>query len=366
MRLPFKGHHRNSKGKKPRAPRPREQALDRALLKTLLKRAKEDPDWAFKAATQKYGISVEEEDLLKKAEQRALVKAMDEDPQFAAMIKERYMAEANPAPDLSAQIDEKVAEATLQELDRNPELLQRAIARRVEAIAGKSKAGSSTSDLEEELDRLEALKERFGGDNKGSFLDALKDPDVIKKGIDLVMGLTGKGQLQLSAPQSRVYVVQRPDGSLVEMDAQGYRAFLEAQGKALPQSEIPPQEPLRPPSPSMPSPPVGGPSLESSASPLQPVAQKESPVLHLGPWLEYLEGEPADFVGALRAEAELDGNAKFGLELLKRNSAESLLALLGPYKASSDELRTIIEKLEGKRPWLEEVCRVAKEEVGNV
>ena len=302
---------------KPRKKRPstytkKDPTLDKVLEKALIRKAKEDPDWAFRAATRKFNIQEDESDTLEKLRQRKLAEVLENDPAFAESLKAEYLDGARSHQDLSAVIDDEVTGAALEELRANPELMRKAVARRItEVTIGRGEdEDSSIVKLLHELDEHEELKARLGGGG-GGILANLLSPDVIKKVIEVLPSLVGSSAGQTA---QRVYVVETPKGAL-EMDAATYKRYLEDKQKA----------------------------LQAPTMPQGIVAE----------WLPYLDKPPEEFVAAL-AQKQQEGNptASLVLNLLVANSADSILAILQPYKKDYAEA---IEKLEANKAWLEGV-----------
>ena len=84
--------------------------------------------------------------------------------------------------------------------------------------------------------------------------------------------------------------------------------------------------------------------------------------LRLTDWEPYLDREPSEFVSALTEQIEEgDNNAMVAKQLLSQRSAEEILAMLRLYR-DNPEAGPIIQKIEERREWLEEVvCQVQGE-----
>lgn len=295
----------------------KDPTLDKVLEKALIRHAKEDPEWAFRAATRKFGIQEDPVDPVEELKKQKLAELLENDPEFAESVKAEYLAQSRGSRDLSSAIDEEVTEAALAELHTNPELMHKAVSRRINEIVvghGESEDGSSLVKLLQELDNLEELKGRLGGDRQGGILTSLLSPEVLKKVIEVLPSLLGK-QSGEGVQQQRVYVVETPKGAL-ELDAAGYKKYLEEkQRTAL----------------------------------AEPRATAPSGIME--EWLPYLDKPPEDFVDAL-VQKQQEGNptASLVLNLLASNTADNILAILQPYKKDYAEA---IEKLEANREWLE-------------
>ena len=293
--------------------------LDKVLEKALIRHAKEDPEWAFRAATRKFNIQEDTVDPVEELKQQKLAELLENDPEFAESVKAEYLAQAKGSRDLSAVIDEEVTGAALEELHTNPELMHKAVNRRINEIVsgqGGEDGDSPLLKLLQELDNLEELKGRLGGNQgHGGILANLLTPEVLKKVIEVLPSLLGKQMRE--ATQQRVYAVETPKGML-ELDATGYKAYLEEKQKI---------------------------ALE---------APKEATSQGLiAEWLPYLDKPPEEFVNALMQKQQ-EGNptASLILNLLASNTAGSILAILQPYKK---DYAGAIEKLESNRDWLESV-----------
>mgnify|MGYP001602228245 CR=1 FL=1 len=325
MRLPFTHHKRKFNRKSIRTPKP---PLEKIFERALIRRARDDPEWAFQAAAQQAGITVAETDIIQKAKDKAIASAFATDPEFADAAKKEYL-ESRETAGIAEAIDAEVDEATLKALQDDPALMHRAIERRLSQTVGDGAKGSSPlSAFLEELEEFDSIRERLGqGESKGG-LAGLLTPEVVQSIFESLPSLLGKGQRP-------VYVVETPEG-IVEMGAGEYQKYL-GQRK---------QPPSLPPS-------------KDSVSPAQAPPPASISALPLKAWLPYLDGEPALFLEALRASEDV--YAKVALVLLQTKTANDLLAMLQPYK-EDPEMKPVIERLETQQDWLEKVSILARGE----
>src|SRR4030042_3794735 len=78
--------------KKTRNKQPRKNSTDSVLEKALVNRLKKDPELAFRMATKKFNLEVETQDDIEVVKSKILAKALENDPEFAALVKQEYLA----------------------------------------------------------------------------------------------------------------------------------------------------------------------------------------------------------------------------------------------------------------------------------
>ena len=336
------------------------KTLREVLNAAFIQELKKNPALLRRVAAKEAGHLdlMEEEDPIEQLKKEKISQAFREDPAFAEQVKQEYLASLNPQTgrgvedEISAVIDEKAIEM----LSKNPQLLQQAVTRRLERLVGKGGSNSGLSQLVEQLDDLDELKERFGGGEGG---EKWLNPELVGKAMELVLALvTGnKGEAQGNSKARKVYVVETREGP-IELDPVEYKKWLQ-QRTAI---GLPPGEPKLT-APAVPEPsPVSLPAEE----PLDQPPAQQSVSLRLTEWLPYVDGNPQEFyqVLMLKKLESHDPNAEYVLTILGTKSADEILALLSPFKSNGGEIGLAIETLEQHKEWMEKLTQIVKENKG--
>lgn len=305
--------------------------LDKALERELIKRARRDPEWAFAAAKHKFGLMLPEEteDPLEKLEKETLADLYSSDPEFRERVKSNYLKN-------SSNLQERLEELAIQEIENNPELTKKAIRSRVDEMLGNGDPSDPVFGMLTTLRSYKALQEEFGGDNSRKE-ESLFGPETIIKVLDILPQLLNRQ----GGSSPRTYVVETPSG-ILEMDAEGYKKYLE--GRQLTALQEPTQGQLPAPQDTPPVPPQ----------------QKIS--LHISSWLAYLDRPPQDFVEDLRTSAEQDGNleAQVTLAFLQVRTAEQVIAFLEE-NVDHPELGEAVRSLLSHPDWIRDVVKMIQE-----
>ena len=136
----------------------------------------------------------------------------------------------------------------------------------------------------------------------------------------------------------RIYVVPTEDG-VVEMNALEYKKFLERQQISAPPAQEEPEE---------------EPEKEQ---------QESSPSLNITEWLPFLEEDPEVFVDTLLSKVGAgDEQATSGYNfLLNAENSESIINMLLSLRDSvEDSIKAAIDRICGKKEWLESVISMVK------
>lgn len=263
--------------------------------------------------------------------------------QLVAQVFNLKLAEPlNPIEQKKKEIESKIVDQALEKITTSPELTQRFVDSQVEKIIGEAgisenEEGEFESPLQQAINQIREAKEferEFGGGDKG-FIKDLLDSEA---GKELAKGLFSI----LGTRVQKVYIVETPEGTL-EMNPLDYQRYLETtQRGQLPGPAAEPVEPKRPPTPRPPE--------EVQVEP-EPVRAS----LGLSEWLPYLDQEPENFVAALFESANWPAEqSQFIIGILISKTADEILEMLEPFK-SNEEYIEVIEKLEEKKAWLEQV-----------
>jgi len=244
------------------------------------------------------------------------------------------------------EIKTKIVEKALEQIERNPELLERFTEKQIEQIIGEApskegeeySSGSAIGQVLEELDNYEELKSRFGGKSGplGGLINAELLTELAKQTPTILAILQGK---QLP-PSPTTYVVE-VNGQLRETDAEGYKQLLEQRelkrleaGKKPEKAEVTEGEPV-----------------PEEATPAVVELEEPKPELELDLTLlaDYLDEEPIPFIdGLVELQQNDNPEATFILNLISENDADTIIKMLQPFKAN-EEYRRIVEKLEQKQ-----------------
>ena len=332
------------------------QTLDQALERELIKRARRDPEWAFRAAKQKFALELpEDRDPVAGIRQRALAEALENDPEFVEQVKREYLESTGSSLE-GDELERRISVAAIEELDSNPELLRKAVRRRVDSIVSDHSDGSGVSDLLNQLKGLRELEEEVGGGKKfGGLIDA----SVIKEVVGILPALMGR-----NTSSERTYVVETPEG-FREMTVDQYKSFLEQKSRPqLPAAssqgaatlEVLPEQALEQ-------------ALEEPLTEIQDtgdvldtgedvpnIQASEDNIIGLQDWLPYLDKEPEEFARVLTSLSQRNGSeghaAIFTISLLRTNTVDMLLVLLNQYRFQP-EYAEAVGKIESHREWLE-------------
>ena len=323
MKIPFLNRKRKYKTK-PRKP----VTLEDAFQNVLIRKVKEDPEWAFKAATRKFNLALEPEDDLEILKRKKIAQLMEDDAEFAEIVKDEYIREHSSPSDAEGDLQEQINQAAMVSLAKNPALMEKAVSRRIESLMGRPKSGN-TADFIEQLESLEELQERLGGNKSQGFKIT---PELLTSIIENIPAILGKGDG--AAP--KVYVIEKLDGTLIETNATGYQKYLEDKPKKQ----------------------IAAPQQVESKQLVEPKQEQTKQTLNLSSWLPYLDQEPEIFVSYLTEN--LDPNSQFIISVLKSKTADELISTLQQFKARDTETKEAIEKLEQHKEWLEKVIALVR------
>ena len=259
----------------------------------------------------------------------------------------------DPAEEHKREIRKIISQEALEEIKRDPELRKEFARSHVEEIIGESHTsrefgdgeffGSPIAQALQELENLDALKERIGG--KSGPLGGLITAEVISEGLKTIRELKGKVE--------RVYIVQI-NGKSYEVPESQYQQYLQ-QGRIAPIAAL--QEPkavkIGPPA----EPPISEPAISAG----EPELPEFFSMVDLGQLAGYLDQPPEEFVIQLETEVS-EGITQSQLiwNFLTTTSHDKIVELITPYKNHS-QVGVYVERLLSGKAWLEEVLRLIKE-----
>ena len=304
--------------------------IDRELHKSLVDSMRNEAGLVRQMIIAKYKLKIPEsgEDPIVAAKRELIAAKLREDPDLRDRIVEEYMneQESGSAPDLAAELSDRIAQAALMELESNPELLKEAARKRIQKTIGDRNTGSPLGQVLDELDSYDELRERIGGEQgRGG---GLLSPETIQSILKAIPYILGKGG------QQQTYVVETSQG-LVEMEPAVYKQYLQEKERALPSAKTSQQETTQKPQA----------TVEPSIS------------VDVSQWATYFHWEPSDVIADLKARE--DPQAKFVLNMLRTRTVEQILALLRPFENSYP---SEIAFLNENREWLGKLTVLAKGE----
>jgi len=235
-------------------------------------------------------------------------------------------------------------------LESNPELLAKAVRRRIESVLDNTSDGNGVSDLLGQLRNLRELEDEVGGGKKlGGFVDSSLISEVVK----ILPAFLGKSMPQLppTSPQpppeqTEIYIIKMLDGEELRLTPAQFSEYQRRQA--------------------LPSGSQNGPEEQVQEETQEEEVQEEEPGssssvgLRITDWEPYLDQDPSVFVSALSEMIEQeDPSALLARNLLAQKSADEVLEMILPYR-THEEIGPVIQKIEARPEWLAEVVRLVQ------
>jgi len=296
----------------------------------------------------------------KKVEFDGLMELIKDDPsvkrQLVAETFHLDLKKADPAEEKKRKIEDKITSLAFDRIGQDDELTEDLVKSALESIIGgprKRRRGdddggyqeysSPISQLLEELDSYEELKERFGGKGDG-LLGGIWDPEVTKTLVQTILPLL-LSRVQQPGLQSG------PAPTIREIPREALQPPPRPVLEQPVAEEIPPPPPPEPaPEPEV-EPPAPSTSFVQNYVPDEP----EEEGINLIDWIPFLDEEPGAFVTELLEGVALEKPvAKFTADFLRQRTTEAVLEAFQPFK-QNEQLGEVIATLEANREWLDGV-----------
>ena len=308
----------------------------------------------------------------KTLEEQVYEEALAEDPEYRQAIKQAKIDSIRGKVNPQQELEVILVQSALDAIDKDPDLKNKAVNRKINQIMGGQNSNTALGELLDELDKVEELKERFGGGQQesGGVLSTLAREAMAN--LPAILSFLGAsppngGKL----PQTPTYVVERPDGGLVQLNAAEFQTYQKQKQIPAPDSvpEVSDYIP-QPEAPTAEETPVSSPDDEdeyqkrlaladSEAPPEEPKEEKKT--LGMEGWLPYLDDEPSSFAYMLHEMATGgDEQSITTMNYLANSSIDQILQMLDMFKDTAEgDLKLSIDRiLNDKTEWLQEVMRL--------
>ena len=286
------------------------------------------------------------------------------DKMASKLISKEYGIEIDSAGEQRQAIESKINKATMDELDKNTELMGELTRQRAYDIMGtkikpkRENNGDEDSIPYEEMSPLaralqeirdlKEFQEEAGIEDKkgGSFSDLLKDPEIIKALLTFIASMNGgsKQPEQIVQAPTRTFVMEI-NGQLQEMNEQDYIRYRQQLAAPKPQPNVI-EQPKAEEKPKI-----------TEVKPEEP-KQVEPPS---DPIMDLLNMEPALFAKTLEEKIEDEDEQAVLLWNLLRGEVtyESIKMMLMPY-AENPEYKAYIEKIISRPDWVTSIIKEVK------
>ena len=275
----------------------------------------------------------------------------------------------DPSAEQKRNLKSRVVDQALRKIEEDPNLTERFVDSQIEEILGEGSGngrydddiypGSSLSQVLEDVDALEQLKEKLGG-GSSSFASLFKDPAVATALLGLVQSIMGNNKI---GPQEKLYIVN-VDGQDRGISESEFRQ-LQSQGLLKPVAMIEAPHPTVEPDEEFPQPMIKKQILteEHLSTEEEPDISTISGIFDINILTGYIELPPEEVVEQLSYDFDAGlEHAKFLWDFLSSANYDNVVQLIKPYE-SNTEVSYIIGKIlsdEGKE-WFEKVVELIKE-----
>lgn len=311
------------------------------------------------------------------------LKMAEKNPQLERDYIQRLLGveikDPDPVMQLKQELDRKLTEHALAQIEADPELKEQYARMRLEELVGGAKRtkrrpsdddsedglmlGNSGSFLDQ-LEEVEAIKERLGAGGKSTIAE-LVNKDTLPYILQFISSMTGKGNGEHAAttPADNRTIICSVDGKLQELTIEQYKQ-LSAKGQIQPAAFLNIEQP-KGQAPALNQPQQTQPVVVATPpnSPELPAILNNLDLTELG---GYLELAPEQFVELLVSQSQAGmTQADLLISYLTQTSYDDISKLITPYKDNS-KVGQYVQKLlsESGKTWTDTVLAKLKEVCG--